>query len=335
MSQASLLHQAKQGNPSAIEQLLAQSFARHAIEVAVNAPAANHLQVVLKGAKLPAADQWLPRLQQGFTKLGVRQDLSITVCGQQIGETIDWQAAIAPSSTAPSPNNPFPPLEQVDLTQMPPPATTAQSLKSAQSSVPRSAAHSSAKAPLVTAAPVTALISVRTAAIALSALGLLVITPMAIRRLGQLVQSADTAIRTATVTPQAQPSSSPIFMSVVGRGQQAHYIERGEFTTEIDNLGLDVEVPDGYIFEVPTLDSEKIIYTIRSPKGGGQSYVAAVFAIQDGQTINRAYVDADSFYVIVCRSARSGERRPELPKLEAGQVNCGADAQELASHPSG
>lgn len=329
MDQATLLKQAKQGNPQALQILLQNAFKSHQITVKVTTKA-RCINLLLEAAEPPAAAMWVPFLQQRFAKLGLEAIDTLKIYGRQTGHpSFAWQQMLTMASA----NNPFPDLNGINAIEADKVAATdhGESLKQAQP-LPIQSKMTRSPQPPTQALPLW--ITPRIGAIAIALIALVILVPRMVRGVGSLFQVADTTIRDVTITPKAKQNLAPLLMGMVGRGQQAHFAQEGKFSTDLESLGLDIDVPEGYVFDVADANQSQVFYTLHAPKSDVRSYVGAIFVIQESQTINKIYVNSDGFYLIICHASGETAIPPEFPVFVDGQITCGKGSQELIGQAS-
>ena len=111
---------------------------------------------------------------------------------------------------------------------------------------------------------------------------------------------------------RAKEAEATTYLGTMNRGQQAHYVEYGEFTPSLDVLDLGIpSESDFYRYQViPDTDLTSTIYMIATPKEEGLAAMAsAVFVIGEGGL-------ADST-TILCRSSTLGATSPPLPEFDS------------------
>ncbi|NEO88484.1 MAG: hypothetical protein F6J87_30285 [Spirulina sp. SIO3F2] len=112
------------------------------------------------------------------------------------------------------------------------------------------------------------------------------------------------------------------FIGAMMRAQQAHYIEAGQFASEIE--ALELGIPSETESNQYTMGITASMAVIRSlPKDPAyRQMVAGVFELPASEEETET-----STTVVVCQAIEPGQTTPlAAPTLEAGQPQCGSDS---------
>ena len=116
---------------------------------------------------------------------------------------------------------------------------------------------------------------------------------------------------------RARESEARTYVGATGRAQQAYFLEKAKFATELDDLGVGIQPEtENYRYQlVPQGNgTERAFATATAKRPELRSYASAVFVVeQNGEKIT---------IMGICRTEQSSQKPPKMPKLK--QVDSGS-----------
>jgi type II secretory pathway pseudopilin PulG len=120
-------------------------------------------------------------------------------------------------------------------------------------------------------------------------------------------------------------------IGVLNRAQQAYFLEYGEFTTNLAQLGVGIITQsENYSYSIHTTKKAVFNYAI-SRKGNHKSYAGGVFTIPATKLESQADKKEMTNVAIACEALHLGATQPAAPTLQKGIPTCGEGTRDLAN----
>jgi serine/threonine protein kinase len=131
---------------------------------------------------------------------------------------------------------------------------------------------------------------------------------------------------TFSMVGRPKPAEGKNNLGAMNRAQQAYFIEYGEFTDSLEQLGIGIKPQtENYNYSIRT--TPLAVFNYATPrKGGIKGYVGAVFLAADDQQTGEFLTVA-----IACEAKSPGITRPADPIVRGNSIECGSNTRDLAS----
>jgi hypothetical protein len=115
----------------------------------------------------------------------------------------------------------------------------------------------------------------------------------------------------------ARESEAKTYVGAINRGQQAFFLERNEFSSDIGELGLSItSETQNYIYTISQIDRTYAVVTATAKQRGIRSYTGAVFLTQFP---NEEFATT---IAEVCETNRPSTTPPQMPQLIGDTIEC-------------
>jgi Type IV pilin-like G and H, putative len=121
----------------------------------------------------------------------------------------------------------------------------------------------------------------------------------------------------------AEVPKPQMYVMAIVRGQQAHFLEKSKFSTNLKDLELGIPSDDAeysYQIQQPTGRPQRVFITANPKKPNLPSYIGAVFVTN----VNKEAVTISG----ICRKDKATKKQPVMPilSLSTNKVTCPADS---------
>ncbi|MFM7601336.1 MAG: type IV pilin-like G/H family protein [Pseudanabaena sp.] len=140
-------------------------------------------------------------------------------------------------------------------------------------------------------------------------------------------KTTETPTPSATTSPtsifsgqreKAIESSGRLYLSSLARAQQAFYVEKGKFSSNIDDLGVGIKAEDNnYLLQITDTQPKSVTMTATAKQENVKSFAASVFVV--GNTGNEVPI------AVVCGTDSPSKKPPTgftTPKSETDKPTC-------------